>query len=126
LKRSVAGISLNEGRYLIAKRLPGGDMGGRWEFPGGKIEEGEDCWKALEREYMEEFGIKVKATLPIGEAVFKHGDEDFLLSAFWVELPRNLMNMALTEHSEWRWATLDEILELDFADSDRKLLPFLI
>jgi len=126
LKRSVAGISLNEGRYLIAKRLPGGDMGGRWEFPGGKIEEGEDCWKALEREYMEEFGIKVKATLPIGEAVFKHGDEDFLLSAFWVELPRNLMNMALIEHSEWRWATLDEILELDFADSDRKLLPFLI
>jgi 8-oxo-dGTP diphosphatase len=126
LKRSVAGIALNEGRYLIAKRLPGGDMGGRWEFPGGKIEEGEDCWKALEREFMEEFGIKVKATLPIGEAVFKHGEQDFLLSAFWVELPRNLMNIALTEHSEWRWASLDEILELDFTDSDRKLLPFLI
>lgn len=126
MKRSVAGIALNEGRYLIAKRLPGGDMGGRWEFPGGKIEEGEDCWKALEREFMEEFGIKVKATLPIGEAVFKHGEQDFLLSAFWVELPRNLMNIALTEHSEWRWASLDEILELDFTDSDRKLLPFLI
>jgi 8-oxo-dGTP diphosphatase len=126
LKRSVAGISLSEGRYFIAKRLPGGDMGGRWEFPGGKIEEGEDCWKTIEREYMEEFGIKVRATLPIGEALFKHGDSEFLLSAFWVELPPNLMNIELHEHSEWRWASLDEILELDFADSDRKLLPFLI
>jgi 8-oxo-dGTP diphosphatase len=126
MKRSVAGISLNEGRYFVARRLPGGDMGGKWEFPGGKVEEGEDCGRAIEREYMEEFGVKVKVSLPIADAVFRHGGEDFLLSAYWVELPPNLMNVVLSEHSEWRWASLEEILGMDFADSDRKILPFLI
>lgn len=126
MKRSVAGISLKDGRYFIARRLPVGDMGGKWEFPGGKLEPGEDCWMTIEREYLEEFNLSVKATLPIAEALFTHGGNEFLLSAFWVELPDSFDGMRLSEHSEWRWASLDEILQLDFADSDRKILPFLI
>lgn len=114
------------GRYFVAKRLPGGDMGGKWEFPGGKLEAGESCQGALEREYQEEFGLRISVSMLVGEVTFSHDGHDFLLSAFSVVMPEDLRGIKLAEHSEWRWATLDEILALDFADSDRKLLGFLI
>ncbi len=126
MKHSVAGISLRAGRYFIARRLPEGDMGDKWEFPGGKLEPGEDCEQALIREYMEEFTLEIKVSMPVCEVSFKHNDSDYLLSAYSVTLPEDLRFIKLNEHSQWRWATLDEIMELDFADSDRKILPFLI
>ncbi|MDR2110325.1 MAG: NUDIX domain-containing protein, partial [Spirochaetaceae bacterium] len=50
-RRSVAGIAVEGGRFFIAQRIPGGDLGGKWEFPGGKVEEGETDAEALIREY---------------------------------------------------------------------------
>jgi 8-oxo-dGTP diphosphatase len=114
------------GRYFIARRLSGGDMGGKWEFPGGKVEAGETCEEALRREYAEELGIKIEVSMQVCEVTFSHDGHDFLLSAYWVAMPEDLRAVKLSEHSEWRWATLDEILALDFADSDRKILRFLI
>ena len=58
MSRSVACIDYRDGKILIAKRIVRGDMGGRWEFPGGKIEEGEDYSTAIKREMQEE---KLKA-----------------------------------------------------------------
>ena len=121
---SVAGISLKDGKYFIAKRIAGGSLGGKWEFPGGKLEPGEDCLAALKREYREEFGIDIRALLKICDVTFKNGVRLYYLSAYFIELLSE--DFSLSEHTEWRWATLDEILALDFADSDRKILPFLI
>ena len=56
MSRSIACIDYRDGKLLIAKRKSGGDMGERWEFPGGKIEEGEDFAQAINREMQEEFG----------------------------------------------------------------------
>ena len=50
-----------DGRVLIAERPPGKAMAGLWEFPGGKIEQGETPEEALIRELDEELGITVKA-----------------------------------------------------------------
>ncbi|MFO1406485.1 MAG: 8-oxo-dGTP diphosphatase MutT [Steroidobacteraceae bacterium] len=50
-----------EGRVLIAQRPPGKALAGRWEFPGGKLEPGEDPYTGLVRELREELGIEVRA-----------------------------------------------------------------
>ena len=50
-----------EGRVLIAERLGGGPFQGLWEFPGGKISDGESALEALSRELAEELGIEVVA-----------------------------------------------------------------
>lgn len=56
----VAGVIWRHGRFLAARRVEGKDMGGFWEFPGGKIESGETPEQALFRELAEELGIGVR------------------------------------------------------------------
>lgn len=126
MKLSVAGISLRDGKYFIARRLPGGDMGGKWEFPGGKVETGESREEALRREYDEEFGVAIRVRLPICEVDFRHNDQMYRLCAYSVDIIAPVEVFRLVEHSEQRWASLEEIMELDFADSDRKILPYLL
>ena len=59
--RVVAALIETNGRILIAQRLKG-HLAGKWEFPGGKVENGETDEKAIVREIYEEFGISIKPT----------------------------------------------------------------
>jgi 8-oxo-dGTP diphosphatase len=120
---SVAGIALEGGNFFIARRLPGGDLGGKWEFPGGKAEEGESDEDALIREYDEEFKVSVKIGPLVGTVSFDHRGITRILNAYRIDFGSR--DFTLREHSEWRWACLEEIEKLDFADSDRKLFVFL-
>jgi 8-oxo-dGTP diphosphatase len=108
---------------FIARRKPGGDLGGKWEFPGGKVEERESDAEALIREYLEELGVIVAVGPCAGTVSFEHQGKHFSLSAYRVFFDSE--DFKLPEHSEWRWAALEEIETLDFAESDLKLLPFL-
>jgi 8-oxo-dGTP diphosphatase len=130
LRESVAGIAWDAGRFFIARRVSGGAMGDRWEFPGGKVEEGESCEKALEREYREEFGVDVRIGVFLGSAHFEHRGIPRTVKAYRIFFaPDGKSAFKLSEHTQWRWAALSEIEELDnagaFVDSDRKLLPAL-
>ncbi|MDR2483815.1 MAG: (deoxy)nucleoside triphosphate pyrophosphohydrolase [Treponema sp.] len=121
-KKSVAGIAIEKGKLFIARRKPGGALGEKWEFPGGKVEPGETGEAALIREYQEELGVPVTIGPLLGEASFEYRGLH-RLCAYRVYLPG--YDFTLAEHTEWRWAGLAEIEQLDFADSDRKLLPYL-
>ena len=57
--RVVAAVLCRSGRILLARRKPGKQMGGMWEFPGGKVEEGETLAACLAREMKEELGLAV-------------------------------------------------------------------
>jgi 8-oxo-dGTP diphosphatase len=118
--RSVAGIAITQGKLFIARRKPGGSLGGKWEFPGGKLEAGEGDADALRREYLEELGVAVEVGPLLGSAEFTHNGCLFLLNAYRVFL--NSREFRMTEHTEWRWVNLEEIKTLDFADSDQLLL----
>lgn len=118
--RSVAGIALKEGRFFVARRLPGGPQGGKWEFPGGKVEAGESDAEALVREYREEFGVEARVGEKLAQATFEHGGRVYVLSALRVGIDE--ARLRLIEHSAWRWASLEEIASLDFVESDAKLL----
>jgi len=123
--RSLAGIAVNEeGRLLIALRKPGGSVGGLWEFPGGKAENGESDGEALEREYLEEFGVKIEVGRLLASAEFSNGNRRFSLNAYGIR-PASF-DFTLTEHTEWKWASIDEIASsANFVDSDLLLIPAL-
>jgi 8-oxo-dGTP diphosphatase len=122
MKQSIAGIIRRENSFLIGKRLPTGEMGGRWEFPGGKVDGDETPEAAIAREFREELGIAVSVGQLIAKAIFsnKHGPVELL--AYEVEIPP-IADFELTEHVSVDWATLDRIESLDFVDSDRLLIP---
>ena len=124
-KTSLAGIAFDGREVLIAHRNPTGQMGGRWEFPGGKADGPENDVEALTREYKEEFGIEIKVGELIATATFEHNGETVNLHAYKIEVPHKGIEKKyeLTEHTEYRWADIDEIEGLNFVDSDMKLYP---
>jgi 8-oxo-dGTP diphosphatase len=123
MRKSVAGIAWDQGRVFIAQRSGGGAMGERWEFPGGKVEEGETDQEALIREYREEFAVSIQVGPFLGSAGFEHQGIAHRVNSYRVSFLSR--DFTLSEHSRWRWAGFDEIEQLDFVDSDRKLLPAL-
>jgi len=70
--RVVAAVIRRGGRILVTRRPAGGPLGGLWEFPGGKVEPGEEEAEALARELREELGCEAR----VGELLFRH-DHDY-------------------------------------------------
>ncbi len=120
MSRSIACIDYRNGKIFIAKRQMVGDMGGRWEFPGGKIEEGEDLKTAVIREMQEEFGVTVSVGQKITRGTFTHRNKPCTLDVLAIHFPHDGMKerFILTEHTDYRWADLAEIPALNFVDSD--------
>ena len=125
MSRSIACIDYRNGKLLIAKRKSGGDMGERWEFPGGKIEEGEDFAQAINREMLEEFGCRVKIFEQLAKADFVHNGKNCTVNAFRVEFENDGTEkpFVLTEHTQTQWVSPDQILSRHFVDSDLSLFP---
>lgn len=123
MSSSVACIDYRDKKIFIAKRNNGGDMGGRWEFPGGKLQKGEDCISAIKREMQEEFGVKVEVGNHIVDSEFEHKNKKFILSAYEIKFPHDGVTIPfkLTEHSEYKWVDLEEIPTLHFVDSDLQI-----
>lgn len=127
-KESIACIALNGTKVLIAHRLPVGQMGDRWEFPGGKVEENEREQEAIVREMQEEFGIKVSVGSHIASAHFMHNGQDIALECYRITVPHDgiAIPYKLSEHSEYRWVDISEIEQLSFVDSDLLLYPHVV
>jgi ADP-ribose pyrophosphatase len=100
-------------------------MGGRWEFPGGKVEEGETDEQAIIREMREEFGVTVTVREKIAESEFTHSNKVSALHAYRVVLPYDGMEkkFILTEHSGYDWVEPEKIKTLLFVDSDLRIYP---
>lgn len=77
LIRVAAGIVPQGERYLLQRRPPGTHMAGYWEFPGGKLEEGETPATALAREMREELGVEIDGVRPLW--VIRHSYDDRLV-----------------------------------------------
>ena len=125
MQRSVAGILIYQGKVFVAKRGPEGSFQGCWEFPGGKVEEGESDEAAIVREFDEEFGIEVRALRLLGESIFPHRGIDRVLAAWLIDLAP-FTRPQLLEHEEIAWAEASELQGLELVDSDRDLLPFVL
>ncbi len=120
MSRSVACIDYRNGKLLIAKRKPTGNMGGRWEFPGGKLEEGETFVQAVKREMQEEFGCDTEVFEQLGQGTFVHKNKECSVTAFRVVLKKDGIKepFTLTDHTEIKWVEPSQINTLNFVDSD--------
>ena len=120
--KSVAGIIHKDNKYFLGKRKPGGAIGGKWEFPGGKVEDGESFADALKREYLEELNVNIIVKEFITIKYFKHGNKNFSLHAYYVELEN--YNIDYNEHEEFKWFTKKDLIDLkdELAHSDSLLL----
>ena len=100
-------------------------MGGKWEFPGGKLEDGEDFETAIKREMQEEFGVDVKVHQKITEGKFMHKGKECSLHVFFTEFMEDGIKkpFVLTEHTDYKWVEPQEIFNLDFVDSDLSIFP---
>ncbi|WES64544.1 (deoxy)nucleoside triphosphate pyrophosphohydrolase [Microbacter sp. GSS18] len=98
----VAAVIEREGRILACRRRPGKIAGGRWEFPGGKVEHGEDPESALVREIAEELGVGIRITGLLTTDETDAGDRVIRLSCFRAELV-GAGPVASTDHDRLAW-----------------------
>ena len=114
-------IQDKDGRILCAKRNQDKSQGGKWEFPGGKPEEGETLEGALMREIREELGIDIRVLRLFDQSI----TGDIELVAFSCELVA-VKPSASTDHSELRWLKEEELSGLDWAEADKPALKKLL
>lgn len=82
---AVAVIFDAEGRVLVALREKHRHQGGKWEFPGGKVEAGESIREALVREIHEEVGIAIEECQPLQQLEYSYPERTVLLDVWQVE-----------------------------------------
>ena len=120
--RVVAAVIQREGRYLLCERPCSKRHGGLWEFPGGKLEPGEDILEAVTRELKEELGV---AVLTVSERWFAHDDPD---SNFVIEFHATsiLCDPVCLEHTAIEWVTPRQMQTMALAPTDRIFAQFLL
>jgi 8-oxo-dGTP diphosphatase len=115
-----------EGRYLITQRPPKATLPLLWEFPGGRVEEGEQDEQALAREIREEMGVEVQV---LEQALHTHHDYptydiDFRVYRCRLTSPESaIQHLRVHDH---RWVTLEEMSKYQFPDADAKTLAKLL
>lgn len=119
----VAALLRDGGRFLLCRRPPQKARGGRWEFPGGKIEPGESGPQALVRECREELGVEIAVERAAAEVLYAYPDVTVRLTLYAARVtagtPRRL------EHSAFAWVTAKEGAGYDLCPADRLLLEAL-
>lgn len=111
----VGAVITSGGVVFCAKRGPG-RLVGKWEFPGGKVELGENPRQALEREIAEELDCGITVGKEVTTTRHEYEFASITLTTFWCTLDRG--TPLLREHAEVAWLTADELGSRDWAPAD--------
>lgn len=112
----VCGIIFNNGKVFIARRKPSKSLGGYWEFPGGKIEQGENHKDSLKRELMEELKMEVEIMEYYDSSKYEY--DNFTIELIAYICMYKTWNHNLTDHDRFEWVTPNELLNWKLAPAD--------
>ncbi|MBT2484278.1 MULTISPECIES: (deoxy)nucleoside triphosphate pyrophosphohydrolase [unclassified Microbacterium] len=113
----VAAVIEHDGRVLACRRRPKKAAGGKWEFPGGKIEPHETPESALVREIQEELSIGIEVVSRLRTDETQVGDSVIRLICLRARLTGDAPTVSL-DHDELRWLAPESLPELDWAAPD--------
>jgi 8-oxo-dGTP diphosphatase len=124
----VAAVALvdADGRVLLSKRPAGKPLGGLWEFPGGKVEEGEKPETALIRELKEELGVDVTEACLAPLTFASHSYPDFHLLMPLYVCRRWKGTVTALEAQELAWVRPLRLRDYPMPPADAPLIPYLI
>lgn len=119
-------IENENGEIFACKRGNGKALADKWEFPGGKVEEGESHEETIIREIKEELNSTIKPIEYIGESNYEYKDiypyEPFSITLYGYRCKLISGNLDLSEHTDYVWMKKEDLRKLNFASAD---LPFL-
>lgn len=122
---AAAVIQDSRGRYLCMQRCKSDReyISKHWEFPGGKIEEGESGYDTLLREIKEEMDWDIFVGRHLGSVEHEYPDFIITLEAYLCKGGKG--SFKLLEHLDYQWLKRAEMDSLDWTEADRKLLGYL-
>ena len=114
--RVVGAVILRDGLVLCAQRGPAGALPGLWEFPGGKIEDGESPETALKREINEELRCEVQVESEITTTSHEYDFGVVTLTTFYCTLISGTPQA--TEHADIAWLSPQDLSSVEWAPAD--------
>ena len=119
----VAAAIEKDGKIFCAQRPEGKSLGGYWEFPGGKLEEGESPEEALIREIHEELNSQIEIISFVNEASYDYDFGTVVMKTFHARLVSG--NLDLLEHQDSAWLEPNRLKTLNWAPVDRPAVELL-
>ena len=116
----IKAVNENGEPIIFATQRGYGDLKGGWEFPGGKIEEGETPQEALVREIKEELETDISVGELIDTIEYDYPTFHLSMDCFWAEIVSG--DLVLTEHEAAKWLAKDELDSVEWLPADITLI----
>jgi 8-oxo-dGTP diphosphatase len=109
-------IRNNQGKVLVTQRSETMDLPNKWEFPGGKVRDGEDELSCIKREIKEELNITIEPREKLNNSVHDYGSKEICLIPFVCKYQSG--EIKLHEHKSYTWLDINDLKTLDWCEAD--------
>jgi 8-oxo-dGTP diphosphatase len=121
----VAAVIERDGKYLLTQRKSGAVFPLLWEFPGGRVEQGETNEQALLREVRGRIGCTVDIEEKIGENIHEYEDYNVEISLYSCRLPDHTVPQARKVHAV-KWVSSADMDQYEFPPADQRSMTLLL
>ena len=120
----VCAVIIKDDKIFITKRGSKGECAFKWEFPGGKIENGETHEQALVREIFEELSSKIAVNDYINTVNYEYQTFKLTMHAYYCTLLEG--SLSISEHLDAKWIYSSDLINYDFAPADKPIIEILM